>query len=285
VTKVEIQRGGTKTEVSREKPDAPWKIVKPDDQAGRTAESLAVENVLRELNNLRAEKLVTEKADEKQLGDFGLRPPQSKVVITLTKDGKPQTFEYDFGKETSEKNGVYAKQEKADTVYVIANSKLAMLDKDLRDPTVFSFDPSKVRELKMTGWKEKGRSPAEVDLKRKETGSWTVEKPKGEEVDTEKVRKLLDELGRLRAEHFVSHSKDKPMTTEAQGLDVEKGALRIEVVVEVEKDKTEKYDLTVGNLDGDKGYFALSSKLPGDVFDVRKDVFEKPKSAIGYFLK
>ncbi len=286
VTKVEIQRGGTTTEVSREKPDAPWKIVKPDNQAGRTANSTAVEDILRDLNTLRAEKLVTEKADEKQLGDYGLRPPQSKVLVTLTRDGKPQTFEYDFGKEATGQNGVYAKQGQADTVYVIATAKLAVLDKDFQDPKVFSFDPGKVRELKLTGWFDKVNGNTEVLLKRTDMGQWTVEKPMRKlEVDTEKVRKLLDELGRLRAEHFVSHSKDKATTTEAQGLDLEKGALKVEVAVEVDKDKRENYDLMVGNLDGDKGYFATSSKLPGDVFDVRKDVFEGPKSKASYFFK
>jgi hypothetical protein len=285
VTKVVIERGGTTTEVSREKPDAPWKIVKPEAQKGHTADAFAVENILRDLNGLRAEKLVTEKATEAKLGEYGLRPPETKVTITLTKDGKPQTFEYDFGKEAAGQNGVYGKQSQGDTVYIVAKAKLEMLGKELQDPKVFSFDPAKVRELRVIGWHEKGRGTGELKVVRKDTGSWTVEQPKGNEVDTDKIRKLLDELSRLRADNFVSHSKDKPATTEAQGLTAEKGALQVEVVVEVEKDKTEKFDLTVGNLDGDKGYFATSSKLPGDVFDVRKDLFEGPKSKLAYFLK
>jgi hypothetical protein len=285
VTKVVVERGGTTTEVSREKPDAPWKIVKPEAQKDRTADSFAVENILRDLNGLRAEKLVTEKATEAKLGEYGLRPPETKVVITSTKEGKPQTFEYDFGKEAAGQNGVYAKQSQGDTVYVVAKAKLEMLGKELQDPKVFSFDPAKVRVLTLNGWYEKVRGSTEVVLKRTDTGSWTVDKTTQKlEIDSEKVRKFLDELSRLRAEHFVSHSKEKPATTEAQGLEVnkEKGALKVDVEVADEK---EHFILTVGNLDGDKGYFAISNKLPGDVFDVRKDIFEEPKKAAGYFFK
>jgi hypothetical protein len=277
VTKVVIERGGKTTEVTREKTD--WKIVKPEAQKDRAADPIAVEDILRDLNNLRAEKIVTEKADEKQLGDFGLRPPQTKVTITVTKDGKPQTFDYDFGKETTDKIGVYARQSKGDTVYVVAGTKLAVLDKELQDTKVFSFDPGRVKELKLTGWYEKGRPIGELQLKRKDTGAWTVEKPPMNEVDADKVRKLLDELSRLRAERFVAH---KATPTDEQGLTAEKGALQVEVVVEGEKDP---FSLTVGNLDGDKGYFATSTKLPGDIFNVRKDIFEGPKSKVGYFLK
>jgi hypothetical protein len=282
VTKVVIERGATTTEVARAKADAPWQIIKPEAQKDRTADALAVEEILRDLNGLRAEKLVTEKANEKQLGEYDLRPPKTKVTITLTRDGKPQTFEYDFGKEAAGQNGVYAKQGNSDTVYVVAASKLAVLDRELQDPKVFSFDPSKVRELKLTGWHEKGRGTGELLLKRKDAAAWTVEQPKGNEVDPEKVRKLLDELSHLRVERFVAH---KATPTEEQGMTTEKGALQVEVVVEVEKDKTEKFALTVGNLDGDRGYFATSKKLPGDIFDVRKDIFEGPKSKVGYFLK
>jgi hypothetical protein len=278
-----IERGGTTTEVAREKPDAPWKIIKPEPK-DRTADSFAVEDILRDLNSLRAESLVTEKATEAKLGEYGLRPPETKVTITLTKDGKPQTFEYDFGKEASGQNGVYAKQGNGDTVYVIANTKLTVLSKELQDPKVFTFDPSKVRELQLTGWYDKVNGSTVVLLTRKDTGAWTIEKPMRKlDLDTEKVRKLLDELSHLRAERFVAH---KATLTEAQGLEVDRvnGALKVEVTVEGEKGK-EKFDLTVGNLDGDKGYFATSSKVPGDIIDVRKDIFEGPKTGAAYFFK
>jgi hypothetical protein len=65
-----------------------------------------------------------------------------------------------------------------------------------------------------------------------------------------------------------------------QGLDVDQGALAVEITVEGEK---EPLRLTVGKADGDKGYFAVSDRLKGDVFDLRKDIFDGPKSKPAYF--
>ncbi len=59
------------------------------------------------------------------------------------------------------------------------------------------------------------------------------------------------------------------------------GALRIEIVVEGEK---QPYVLNVGKAEGN-GYLATSDKLPGDVFTVRKDLFEKALTAPAYFAR
>ena len=57
VTKLTLTRDGTTYELSREdKPDAPWKIDKPADFAGRTADSAAIKDILNDLNNLRASR-------------------------------------------------------------------------------------------------------------------------------------------------------------------------------------------------------------------------------------
>jgi hypothetical protein len=39
----------------------------------------------------------------------------------------------------------------------------------------------------------------------------------------------------------------------------------------------------VGKADGDKGYFATSDRLKGDVFNVPKMIFDGPKSKPAYF--
>jgi hypothetical protein len=281
VTRVVIDHKGATTEVAREKPGADWKIVKPQPQAGRTADRNAVEDVLSGLDNLHAERVVAEKVDATRMAaDYGLSPPASKVVLTLTRDGKPQTFEYHLGKDAGG-HSVFLKAGSSDTVYAVSDVVLTSLGKELQDLAVFHFDPSRAKELKLTGWKDQVGAPAVLLFKRKDNGDWAMDDKSTVkyEPDQEKVRKLLDELSRLRAERFVAHNA-KP--TPEQGLDVAQNALRAEVVVEGEK---APLVLTVGNADGDKGYFATSSTLPGDVFDVRKEPFEAVRGKTAYFRK
>lgn len=282
VTRVKIEKGGTTVEVARgkkeeNKPAPEWKIEKPEGQAGRKADSFVVDDLLRDLHDLKAEKFVTEKATASQLTDYGLSSPSSKVTITMTKDGKPETAEYDFGKEAG-MSGVYMKKSGSDAVWVVGNNLLTAMSKEMQDPKVFDFDAVKVKELRLKGWKDLFGSPTEITFTRKDKDPWVGTGPV-KEPDQEKVHKLIDELSRLRAERFVSHNT---APAENQGLDVAKGALQIDVVVEGEK---EPYVLTVGAADGDKGFFASSPRLGKDVFDVRKDVFEKVKEKPAYLAK
>jgi hypothetical protein len=63
---------------------------------------------------------------------------------------------------------------------------------------------------------------------------------------------------------------------------VDKGALQIELTVQGEKEPR-KLTLTVGKADANVGYFAISNQLSGDIFEVRKDIFDKVKEKPAYF--
>ncbi len=287
VTKLTLTRDGTTYEISREdKAGSPWKIDKPADFAGRIADRGAVEQILRELNSLRAVKIVEDKipADAK-LAEYGLKEPRFKAVVTMTKDGKPATFTYEFGKEADDKSGIFLRTSLQDTVSVVSNTLATTLQRELQDPTVFQFDPAKVKEIKLTGWIALAKQttgsdqPLVLDVKRDKNGSdWVVATPAKFQLDAEKLRNFLNGLSQLKATKFVAH-KAKPSAD--QDLEVSKGALQIEITVDGEK---EPLQLTVGKEDG-PAYFAVSNKLPGDIFDVRKDLFEGPKSAPGHFGK
>ncbi len=279
VTKLTLTRDGTTYEISS-KGDA-WKIDKPADYAGRSADRQTIEDMLRDLNGLRAVKIVEDKipADAK-LTEWGLKDPRVKAVVTLTKDGKPKTFEYDFGKDTAD--GVYLRASQQDMISVVSKTVVSTLQRELQDPTVFHFDVAKVKEIKLTGWTDVvgKNNPYVLDVKRDKGGSdWVVGTSSKSKIDVEKLQRLLMGLSNLKASKFVAH-KSKP--TAEQGLEVDQGALKIEITVEGEK---EPLLLTVGKADGNVGFFALSNKLPGDIFEVRKDLFEGPKSKPAYFDK
>ena len=119
-----------------------------------------------------------------------------------------------------------------------------------------------------------------MTFKHPKSGSgWEVE-PKDEiKLDASRLDALLKNLSDLKAVKFVAH-KAKP--TSDQELDVNKGALNVELTVTGDKEPR-KLTLTVGKADGNTGYFAVSNQLPGDIFEVRKDLFDKVKEKPAYF--
>lgn len=285
VAKLALTRDGTTFEIGREnKAGAPWKIDKPADFAGRTADRQTVENILRRLNTLQAVRIVDDKIPpEAKLNEWGLKNPPIKAVITLTKDGKPKTFEYDFGKQADDKSGTYLRTSQQDTISIVSSTVPALMQTELQDPAIFQFDVAKVQGIKMTGWitPQKNLSsdqPYVLDIKRAKNGTdWDVVVPKSFKLDAAKLNGFLTQLSLLRSVKFVSH-KMKPGPN--QGLDVSQGALRIEITIGGEK---EPLQLTVGNPDGALAYFATTNKLPGDIFEVRKDIFDGVKDKPIYF--
>ena len=93
VTKVIIQRGKTTIEATRDKDDAPWKIVEPTDMKGRNADTKKIDDLLFRINKLTAQRLVDDKPkDDDVQGTYGVKSPAAKVEVTMTKDGKPMTL-------------------------------------------------------------------------------------------------------------------------------------------------------------------------------------------------
>ncbi len=277
VTKLELDRDGTTYVIARKKGSEGWTFDKPADMAGRSADANAVRDILNTLNRLRAAKLVSEKASPAAMEkDYGLAKPALKAVVTVNKDGKDTTSEYDFGKD-EDKDHVYAKQGQRDMVFTVDKHVLTALRAELQDPTVFNFDVPKVKAVKVTGWKELLGTPLTLEVERKGTAEWTVKNPPKFNLDRGKLERFLAELSHLRAVSFVAH---KATPKPEQGLDVDQGALTVEITVEGEK---EPLKLTVGKADGEKGYFAVSDRLKGDVFLVPKAAFDGPKSKPAYF--
>jgi hypothetical protein len=270
VTKVEITRQGETLEVTREKATEPWKLVKPASLKGRKASDQVVREILGDFNRLTAKEIVAEKPDKNELAKaYDLAQPPYRVTVKITKDKKTTTHTFDLGKEVPGK-GVYLKLGDKDTVYLVGPEVLAALKKELRDTTVFDFDPEKVVSVRLTGWKKLLGSPQSRTLEKKD-GTWTCKEQKDFKVDATKLSSLLAGLSHLRAERFVPSGK---------GLKLDEDAFQIEITLSDKK----TLDLTVGAQEG-SSYFATSNQLKGDVFLVGKDLFEEARKAPGYFSK
>ncbi len=256
VTKLALNRGNETFEIAKEKngDKAVWKFTAPEALKGRTANEATVISVTRDLATLRPDRLVAEKASDADLDTiYGLKTPSAKATVTVTKDGKAEDWVYLFGKNLDGDKTVYAKQGPRDVVFVVPRATVEpVLTGDLRDPTVLSFDPTKVKSVKLSGWKDVAGVVVALELERKGDKKWDVKAPAGFTADPDVVDNFVAGLTNLRASRFVT-----PKTGTKTGLDVNEGALKVEVTVEGQEKPLE---LTVGAEDADNkaSYFARS---------------------------
>ena len=138
---------------TKDKAPATWVIKQPAQPGRPPGRRVQGSSLLDDLAGLHAERLWAEKATDRELERFGLKPPRSPATVTLT-DEKDKERAYLFGAETDDKTQVYAKQGERDLVFSVRKSVVdAFQQADLTDPTVFRLDLSKVTGMKLTGWK------------------------------------------------------------------------------------------------------------------------------------
>ncbi|MBL8795170.1 MAG: DUF4340 domain-containing protein [Planctomycetia bacterium] len=296
VTKVVLTQPDGVFELEREKKDdkVTWIIRKPAEQAGRTADRGKVEQMIDMLRNLHTDKLISEKAGDPELNGYRLSPPDYQAMLTLKKGDKSEDRVFQFGRETDKKDGRYAKQGERDLVFVVRPEVIEPLKaKDLANMEIFTFDPKKVKELKLSGWiaAEKRLTTLPLEFKEPKEGepkTWEIKEAdkknwQGFNLDATKVANLVQDLSKLSATRFLVF-KAGPKADHK--LDEKSRELEIEIVLDGEK---EPLTLTLGALVGegnDKGYAAQSSALKGDVFVLPESRFDKLlKEGSKYFSK
>jgi hypothetical protein len=283
VTALVLQRGGETFEAAKEQKDdkSPfiWKLKQPKDVAGRKADGTRVDHIIMELRGLTPIRLVAEHPSAQVLEEHGLKAPAVAATVKLLNKETKKTDDwvYTFGKETEDKSGRYAREARSDLVFVVPNAVLDVLNAELLDPAVFTFDPNKVKAIKLVGWKQAVGFTFTLELEQKAPHAWTAKQPPDFDVDGDQVQALVATLAELKATRFVIR---KGTPTGEHKLSAADRTLQIELTVEGEK---APFGLTLGALDAkEKAYFAQSSTLPGDVFLVSQDRFEKllgnPKS-------
>jgi Domain of unknown function (DUF4340) len=279
--KVVLTRDGTTFEMSRSRTDkemTPWKLSLPKDLAGRTVENIKIQKILAIFAHLVAAKLVTDNVNENDLERFGLKNPVIKLAITTEQDKKTEESVYLLGKETDDKEGVYAKIVGRDLVFVLPNSMAESLKGDLQDPVVLQFDPAKVKGMKLTGWHALLGSLFTLDLERKSATEWVAKAPADYKVDSAVAETFLGSLNGLRAVSFVgAKSGPKP----EQKFDPKEGGLLIQLTVDGEP---QPITIQVGAKTAE-GWFTTCSKLPGEVFITPLERFEKLNNKPAFFKK
>src|SRR5262249_53982740 len=142
------------------------------------ADPKRVDNILSDLRTLSTDKYVAEKPSDNELDRYGLKAPAFRATVTVKgKDNQEETHAYLFGKETDDKSARYAKQGERDLVFLVRPNVVTALQAELQDPTVFQYDASKVKGLKVVGWQDVVGSPFTLDLERKSSQNWAVKAP------------------------------------------------------------------------------------------------------------
>ncbi len=202
------------------------------------------------------------------------------VSLTLKKEGdkdKEPVLVYHFGSETRKEKGkekemagvyglIVSGSDLKDTVFVVPEQVVSVLkDAELRDRTVFKFDPDKVKEVKLE-IKDRGEIRKPVFERKKATGPWTVKSGvEGFDLNSDKVEILVNYLSDLKAERYIN------FTGPDKSHQLDKDAkLKIEVVMD---DNKTTHKLEIGALEG-MTYFAQSNSLPGAVFTVPQSRFQ-----------
>jgi hypothetical protein len=277
--KLTFNRGNETFTIEKQENEPNWIIRAPADRADRKADAGTVDRMLDELATLRAERLWSEKPSERELERYGLQPPRMKAIVTTKEGNKTQEHTYLFGSETDDKSGIYARQSGRDLVFVIRKDLLTSLENaELQDPLIARIDPTRVTGIKLTGWKDILAQPTTRDLERKGPSNWAMRGDPAAKVSAGQCEALLNALTTIRAEKIVVH-KGGPKPEHK--LTVQEGALEIAITVEGE---TDPIVLTIGGTDPDgKLYYAMCSKVPGDVFTMPKGIFEAIKAKPGYF--
>src|SRR5262249_61808578 len=127
-----------------------------------------------------------------QLPAWGLEPPETRFTLTVKVDGKPQELSLLVGKPTDEKKkAYYDRRRDLPGVFVLDGAVIERLQQSLLDKTIFSFQPSQVKTLKLTGMPSR-KQASTLELERKGAGQWETKSPAGGKVNAEHAEKLGD---------------------------------------------------------------------------------------------
>jgi hypothetical protein len=282
-TRLTITRGG-QTYVLEKGDKSYWTIKEPKEFAGRRANEESLNLITSDLHGLTATRLVTENPPDGDLHPlYDLKPPVVEVKLTVPgkEKDKPEEFIYQFGKETDDKVGVFAKMNKLNLVFVVPKTIMDNLQKDLRDPAIFAFEPSEVRKLKLGFWREPGEA-FDLELERKEGGFWSVVKPESfaMDFDDKKAEKFVKDIAALKAEKTLTGA-EIPKPDQAK-FDLKAGALLVEITL---AGREKPVQLTIGGEFEKKSYYVKSSLTGDDVFLVPMAAFEQIKGKPSYFKK
>ena len=237
VNTISLLRGGKPIVCSKVLDE--WRLEKP---VQARADGDEIESIVRKLNEAVVKEFVAE--DLEDAAEYGLDRPAITVDLSV---GQTRVLKrLIVGKSTGET--YYAKDASRDPVFTVDSSLVSELGKDafdLRDKSVLTVKPYKVREVRLQTDK------LNLRCRKDTTGTWQILEPIQVRADESEINDLLWDLEGLKAEEFVT---DAPKDLAPYGL-VEP---RAHIQVWMEADST-ALSLSVGKKKDERVYVRNST--------------------------
>jgi len=216
-----------------------WRLTAPIEAMADASEA---DGLVSSLAGLRPDRVV-----EKSAGD--LRPYGfPRIEVSLWVKGKDAPVTVLIGMENPLDKSVFAKRADDPRLVLLPSTLTTTLEKkafDLRDKTVFKFDPAEVKKVRVRA-KEAAWEAA------REAEGWSFTSPFRALPAKGKLDSLLDSLSNLRATEFVSETK---AAADVKKLGLEKPEDEVtlslpaagkEIVFALHKDKDKSYAMASG---------------------------------------
>src|SRR5262249_4302984 len=182
---IEIERDGDK-----------WRITKPGNYL---ADPTQVRQLLSALVNAKVVDFVAD--TPASVSQYGLEKPHLLVTVYVGKAGASQSLLFGFKQTEEGKDGIYVRRGERTPVYTVHQWVLSSVDRslfDLRNKTVFSFEPSQVEQADVSVGSE------HFQLKRA-GGAWNlVEGGKTSSADVPVVERFLDEIRDIKGVSIIA---------------------------------------------------------------------------------
>jgi hypothetical protein len=287
--RVEIKHGGE--DIVLEKDSDRWKLIAP---VKADADTTKVTELLSKLSDLQArDKDIIDKADPKK---YDLDKPVTEIVVTVeeeVKSGekkrdddkntkkatKPRTLTVRVGKHDKNKKKLYVMADDWPRINVVDDSLEPLVSRSAlayRGKRLFDFKQTEVAKITID-------NPTGKIVLEQSAGTWRLSSPVKAEVDSGKVEKLAEDLGKLEAVEYVNQTPKQDELESQYGLGKPALLVRIEF-----RDKSKPAQvLQVGKSRGGKnGYFARmadAADKASPVFAVNSDIHnELARDALTY---
>ncbi len=289
VARLAFNRGPEAFEVAKtdvvdpQYPNGRWAFDKPDASKGKAANAGRIEDLVTNLATLTTSRFASEGPTPEELTRWGLDPKDAryvKAVVTL-KAGDDKERAYEFGADTPDGNNSYARTPGKPGVFLVSKATASLFrTADLRDPTLVTFDRSRLVGLKLRGWREQNGSVLPVELEKKD-GAWAA-KTAGYSADPAKVEAFVTALLAAKAKAVVPGGPGKAEF--GFGVDVP-GQNGLEVTLEMGGGLPNLQVNLGAAADGGASLYAVGNQNPTDVVTVDAAPFKDVKDKRGALAK
>lgn len=224
-------REGAKTKQFVKQGDA-WAITQP---IQAPADQASIDGLLNGLDIAKRDDSFDPKAEGKKLEDYGLQNPAVKIEVKAA--GQNYVQEVALGSKTTDGSYVYAQLAKDDKVFAVQESLLTQATKPVNDYRFKNVLPASLDSATSAALTYGGKT---VKLA-KRGEDWALLSPKAGAADSEKVREVLGNIGRITAVDFID---TKTLNLASMGLDKPQVVGEFSALV---KDKPTSMTLLVGS--------------------------------------